>query len=88
MLTPSATPAPLRTARLVVLLLLRVALLNYLDRQMLAATKYSVMDDIPTTVTDCQLGADARAIQMGLRLSQSGRRLRRGPLLPARHHLR
>lgn len=35
-----------RTAWLVVLLLMPVALLNYLDRQMLAAMKYSVMDDI------------------------------------------
>jgi MFS transporter, Spinster family, sphingosine-1-phosphate transporter len=37
-----------RTAWLVVVLLLPVALLNYLDRQMLAAMKLSVMGDIPS----------------------------------------
>ncbi len=36
------------TAWLVVFLLLPVALLNYLDRQMLATMKSSVMDDIPS----------------------------------------
>ena len=36
-----------RTAWLVVALLVPVALLNYLDRQMLAAMKFSVMQDIP-----------------------------------------
>lgn len=40
------TPS-MRTAWLVVALLLPVALLNYLDRQMLAAMKSSVMHDIP-----------------------------------------
>ena len=37
----------MRTAWLVVALLVPVALLNYLDRQMLAAMKFSVMQDIP-----------------------------------------
>ncbi len=36
-----------RTAWIVVALLVPVALLNYLDRQMLAAMKFSVMQDIP-----------------------------------------
>ncbi|HNV00046.1 MAG: MFS transporter [Verrucomicrobia bacterium] len=36
-----------RTAWLIVALLVPVALLNYLDRQMLAAMKFSVMEDIP-----------------------------------------
>lgn len=36
-----------RTAWLVVALLVPVALLNYLDRQMLAAMKFSVMRDVP-----------------------------------------
>ncbi|HOX01616.1 MAG TPA: MFS transporter [Candidatus Paceibacterota bacterium] len=36
-----------RTAWLIVALLVPVALLNYLDRQMLAAMKFSVMQDIP-----------------------------------------
>lgn len=38
----------LRTAWLVVILLLPVALLNYLDRQMLATMKTSVMESIPS----------------------------------------
>ncbi|MBY0586780.1 MFS transporter [bacterium] len=40
----------LSTAWMIVLLLLPVAMLNYLDRQMLAAMKTSVMGDIPTIV--------------------------------------
>ncbi|MHB8897765.1 MAG: MFS transporter [Thermoguttaceae bacterium] len=44
----SPSSALSRTAWLVVVLLMPVALLNYLDRQMLAAMKYSVMGDIPT----------------------------------------
>lgn len=43
----SASPRLLQGAWLVVALLVPVALLNYLDRQMLAAMKYSVMQDIP-----------------------------------------
>ncbi|MBN1854408.1 MAG: MFS transporter [Pirellulales bacterium] len=39
-------------AWLVVALLMPVALLNYLDRQMLAAMKYSVMEDIPSIGTE------------------------------------
>ena len=39
-------------AWLVVALLMPVALLNYLDRQMLAAMKYSVMRDIPSIGTE------------------------------------
>ena len=45
-----------RLAWLVVLLLWPVALLNYLDRQMLAAMKFSVMGDIPTIVTEANWG--------------------------------
>jgi MFS family permease len=45
-----------RTAWLVVLLLCPVALLNYLDRQMLAAMKFSVMGDIPTIGTEANWG--------------------------------
>jgi MFS family permease len=41
-----------RGAWLAVFLLMPVALLNYLDRQMLAAMKYSVMGDIPSIATD------------------------------------
>lgn len=39
-------------AWLVVALLMPVALLNYLDRQMLASMKYSVMADIPSIATE------------------------------------
>ena len=43
----SPQPSSSRTAWLIVALLVPVALLNYLDRQMLAAMKFSVMQDIP-----------------------------------------
>lgn len=43
----SSTSSASRTAWIVVALLVPVALLNYLDRQMLAAMKFSVMRDIP-----------------------------------------
>lgn len=45
-----------RTAWLVVALLWPVALLNYLDRQMLAAMKYSVMTDIPSIGLEANWG--------------------------------
>ncbi len=45
-----------RTAWLVVALLVPVALLNYLDRQMLAAMKSSMMDDIPDIATKANWG--------------------------------
>jgi len=48
MSTESPTATLSRTAWLVVILLMPVALLNYLDRQMLASMKFSVMADIPT----------------------------------------
>lgn len=44
----SSSPTLARTAWLVVIVLMPVALLNYLDRQMLASMKYSVMGDIPS----------------------------------------
>ena len=50
-----ATPLS-RTAWLVVLMLMPVALLNYLDRQMLAAMKYSVMADIPSIGSEAHWG--------------------------------
>lgn len=46
----------LRTAWLVVILLFPVALLNYLDRQMLASMKFSIMGDIPTIETEQNWG--------------------------------
>lgn len=45
-----------RTAWLVVMLLVPVALLNYLDRQMLAAMKTSMMGDIPDIATKANWG--------------------------------
>lgn len=54
MLTPS--PSLSRTAWLIVVLLMPVALLNYLDRQMLAAMKYSVMADIPSIGSEANWG--------------------------------
>jgi MFS transporter, Spinster family, sphingosine-1-phosphate transporter len=44
---PSSAISPTRYAWFVVALLVPVALLNYLDRQMLASMKFSVMHDIP-----------------------------------------
>ncbi|MCC6235079.1 MAG: MFS transporter [Verrucomicrobiales bacterium] len=46
----------LRYAWIVVALLWPVALLNYLDRQMLASMKFSVMTDIPSIATDANWG--------------------------------
>ncbi|MFM1768374.1 MAG: hypothetical protein RJA22_903 [Verrucomicrobiota bacterium] len=55
----SASAAPVSASRLawtIVALLWPVALLNYLDRQMLAAMKFSVMADIPDIGTDTNWG--------------------------------
>lgn len=46
-MTSSPPSTPGRTAWLMVLLLVPVALLNYMDRQMLAAMKTSMMTDLP-----------------------------------------
>ncbi len=54
MLPPSNSAT--RTAWLVVALLAPVALLNYLDRQMLASMKFSVMADITTIGTEANWG--------------------------------
>lgn len=51
-----AAPALLPGAWLTVLLLVPVALLNYLDRQMLAAMKFSVMQDIPDIALEANWG--------------------------------
>jgi len=50
------TPSASRTAWLVVMLLIPVALLNYLDRQMLATMKSSMIGDIPEIQTKAQWG--------------------------------
>ena len=52
----SSNNSLLRYAWLVVALLWPVALLNYLDRQMLAAMKFSVMTDIPDIGSDANWG--------------------------------
>lgn len=48
--------SPSRYAWLVVALLVPVALLNYLDRQMLAAMKFSLMSDIPDIGSEANWG--------------------------------
>src|SRR5947209_873839 len=53
---PQSVATPLRGAWLLVVLLWPVALLNYLDRQMLAAMKFSVMADIPSIATEANWG--------------------------------
>lgn len=45
-----------RYAWLVVMLLWPVALLNYMDRQMMAAMKFSIMDDIPSIGSEANWG--------------------------------
>ena len=52
----SPPPSGMRTAWLVVALLVPVALLNYLDRQMLASMKGSMMGDIPDIATKANWG--------------------------------
>jgi len=61
MSTSTTIPDPIspnwqRTAWLIVALLAPVALLNYFDRQMLAAMKSSVMQDIPSVGSDANWG--------------------------------
>ena len=55
-MTPSKNPAIPRIAWIIVALLAPVALLNYLDRQMLAAMKFSVMHDIPDIGSEANWG--------------------------------
>lgn len=52
----AAEPSLARTAWLTVALLVPVALLNYLDRQMLASMKSSVMADVPDIGTNANWG--------------------------------
>ncbi len=55
--TPSApAPSPMRTAWLMVLLLLPVALLNYLDRQLVATMQKSIMGSVDDLKTQAQWG--------------------------------
>src|SRR2546422_343875 len=53
---PQSAPNPLRYAWVVVALLFPVALLNYLDRQMLATMKASMVGDIPTIANKADWG--------------------------------
>ncbi len=52
----TTSTSPSRYAWFVVALLFPVALLNYLDRQMIAAMKVSVMNDIPSIATEANWG--------------------------------
>ena len=54
---PPARGSLARTAWLAVALLWPVAMLNYLDRQMLASMKFSVMADVPDVATDANWGS-------------------------------
>ncbi len=56
MTTAAADTSPTRYAWIVVALLVPVALLNYLDRQMLASMKFSVMRDIPDIGLEAKWG--------------------------------
>ena len=56
MTTIASAPSRSRYAWLVVALLVPVALLNYLDRQMLASMKFSVMRDIPDIALEAKWG--------------------------------
>ena len=55
-MTPAKNPALPRLAWIIVALLAPVALLNYLDRQMLAAMKFSVMHDITDIGSEANWG--------------------------------
>ena len=61
----SASPASRRYPWMIVALLVPVALLNYLDRQMLASMKFSVMRDISDIGLEANWGVDARACSSG-----------------------
>src|SRR5687768_13823500 len=53
----ASSPAVYRHPWMIVALLVPVALLNYLDRQMLASMKFSVMADIPDIGLEARWGA-------------------------------
>ena len=55
-MTPTTAPNPLRYAWIVVALLFPVAMLNYLDRQMLATMKSSMVADIPSIANRADWG--------------------------------
>ncbi len=57
MLPSSSSTSSARYAWFVVGLLLPVALLNYLDRQMLASMKFSVMQDVPDIASEANWGS-------------------------------
>ena len=56
MTVPNVSPEARRRAWLVVALLVPVALLNYLDRQLLASMKFAVMQDIPGIALEARWG--------------------------------
>jgi hypothetical protein len=77
---------PLRYAWAAVALLIPVALLNYLDRQMLATMKFSLMTDIPDIGSEAKWGQDSRPLQVDICARQPGWRILVGPVQPASCH--
>ena len=65
-----------------------VALLNYLDRQMLASMKFSVMHDIPDIGLEANWGTILALFKWVYAVPQPDRRLPRRPLQPPPRHRR
>src|SRR4029079_7976741 len=61
--TPNSSTSLSRMAWIVVAVLMPVALLNYLDRQMLASMKDSVMGDIPSIGSGGNWGSMPATVQ-------------------------
>ena len=85
---PRSSPSASRMAWLIVLLLMPVALLNYLDRQMLAAMKSSVMGDIPNIGTEANWGSMLGQFKWVYAFLSPVGGLPRGSVQPAARHLR
>ena len=78
----------MRLAWLTVALLWPVALLNYLDRQMLASMKGSITEDIARHRDGGELGLDSGAVQMDVCVFEPVWRILCRPLQPAVDDLR
>ena len=79
----TSADSPSHKAWLIVALLVPVALLNYLDRQMLASMKFSVMRDIPDIALEANWGAILALFKWVYAVPQPDRRLPGRPLQPA-----
>ena len=75
-----------RYAWLVVALLFPVALLNYLDRQMLATMKASMVGDIPTIANKADWGLVLGSFKWTYAVLGPIRRIHRRPVQPALGH--